>query len=241
MENMIKEEALLVRVMDLFARKFDRKAVLRGGMGLRILGCERLTNDLDYVFIPFKSKKDIVEDVISTLKEIDGAEIDYSFNSKCLRVVLKAMDTSIQIEAKVAMGGVPVQIISNKELALKFNLQPRLIPVVEYSVALANKMAAWNERRLARDIYDIWFYLTIGIKPNIKTLNARLKKPVYSKLVSKAEYFSGSGVEEFYDFLRKKILDITDKEIEKSLGDYLKKEDIAGLAMKFRAALAMLK
>ncbi|MCX6983979.1 MAG: hypothetical protein NT118_04390 [Lentisphaerae bacterium] len=47
---MIKEEALLVRVMDLFARKFDRKAVLRGGMGLRILGCERLTNDLDYVY-----------------------------------------------------------------------------------------------------------------------------------------------------------------------------------------------
>jgi hypothetical protein len=102
-------------------------------------------------------------------------------------------------------------------------------------------MAAWNERRLARDIYDIWFYLTIGVKPNIKTLNARLKKPVYSKLVSKAEYFSGSGVEEFYDFLRMKIRDITDKEIEKSLGDYLKKEDIAGLAMKFRAVLAMLK
>jgi predicted nucleotidyltransferase component of viral defense system len=240
MENMIKEEALLVRVMDLFARKFDRKAVLRGGMGLRILGCERLTNDLDYVFIPFKSKKDIVEDVISALKEIDGAEIDYAFNSKCLRVVLKVGDTSIQIEAKVAMG-VPVQIISNKELAIKFNLQPRLIPVVEYSVALANKMAAWNERRLARDVYDIWFYLTMGLKPNIKTLKERLKKPAYSKLVRKSDYFNGSGVEEFYDFLRMKIRNITDKEIENSLSDYLKKDDIAGLSMKFRAELAKLK
>jgi len=237
---MLKEEALLVKVMDLFARKFDKRAVLRGGMGLRILGCERLTNDLDYVFIPFKSKRDIVEDVISALKEIEGAEIDYSFNSKCLRVVLKVADTSIQIEAKVAME-VPVQVISNKELAVKFNLQPRLIPVVEYSVALANKMAAWNERRLIRDVYDIWFYLTIGVKPDIKTLKERLKKPSYSKLVRKADYFSGAGVEEFYDFLRMKVRGITDQEIENSLGDYLKREDIAGLSMKFRAELAKLK
>ncbi len=31
---MIKEEALLAKVMDIFARKFARKAVLRGGMSL---------------------------------------------------------------------------------------------------------------------------------------------------------------------------------------------------------------
>jgi len=236
---MIKEEKLLVRVMDLFARKFDRRAVLRGGMGLRILGSERLTNDLDYVFMPFKSKKDIVEGVISALREIEGAKIEYSLNSKCLRVVLSVDDVSIQIEAKVAME-VPVQIISNKELAIKFNLQPRLIPVVEYSVALANKMAAWNERRLIRDVYDIWFYLTMGIKPDIKTLKERLKKPSYSKLVPREDYFRGS-VEQFYDFLRMNIRDITDRDIEKSLGDYLKKEDMSGLSMKFRAKLADLK
>ncbi len=240
MENMIKEEALLARVMDLFARKFDRNAVLRGGMGLRILGCERLTNDLDYVFTPFKSKNDIVEDVISALKEIEGAKIEYSLNSKCLRVVLKVNDASIQIEAKVAMK-VPVQIISNKELAIKFNLQPRLIPVVEYSVALANKMAAWNERRLMRDIYDIWFYLAMGVKPDIKTLKERLKKPSYSKLVRKENYFRGTELDEFYDFIRMKIRDIADKDIENSLGDYLKKENIAGLSMKFRAEFARLK
>jgi len=237
---MIKEEALLLRVMDLFARKFDRKAVLRGGMGLRILGCERLTNDLDYVFVPFKSKKDIVEDVLSALKEIEGAKIEYSLNSKCLRVALKVDGTSIQIEAKVAMD-VAVQIISNKELALKFNLQPRLIPVVDYSVAFANKMAAWNERRLIRDVYDIWFYLTMGLKPDIRTLRERLKKPVYSKLVRKEDYFKGSEVEEFFDFLRMNIRDISDKDIENSLGDYLKKDDIAGLSMKFRAELSKLK
>ncbi len=237
---MMKQEEMLARVMDLFARKFDRRAVLRGGMGLRILGCERMTNDLDYVFIPYMSKKDIVGDIISALGELEGAKIGYSLNSKCLRVILDMDGTTIQIEAKVAMD-VPVQVVSNKELALKFNLQPRLIPVVEYSVALANKLAAWNERRLIRDVYDIWFYLTMGLKPDIKTLEDRLKKPSYSKLVLKNDYFKGAGVGEFYDFLRMKIQDLTDKDIEDSLGDYLRKEDIAGLSLKFRAELAKLK
>ena len=55
-----KEQALLAKIMDLFARKFDKNAILRGGMVLRILGSQRLTNDLDYIFVPYKSKKDII-------------------------------------------------------------------------------------------------------------------------------------------------------------------------------------
>jgi len=33
-----KEQALLAKIMDLFARKFDKNAILRGGMVLRGLG-----------------------------------------------------------------------------------------------------------------------------------------------------------------------------------------------------------
>ena len=92
-----------------------------------------------------------------------------------------------------------------------------------------------------RDFYDIWFYLTMGINPDIKTLKERLRKPSYSRLVPREDYFAGSEVEQFYDFLKMKIRDISDKDIEKSLGDYLKKDDITGLSMKFRAELAKLK
>ncbi len=199
-----------------------------------------MTNDLDYVFVPFNSKKDIVKDILSALEEIGGAKLDYSLNSKCLRIALEAGGSKIQIEAKVAMD-VPVQIVSNKELAAKYDLPPRLIPVVDLSVSLSNKMAAWNERRLIRDIYDIWFYLRMGIRPDIKTLMGRLKKPSYSKLVRKEDYFKGSGVEQFFDFLRAKVQVISDKDIGNSLGDYLRKDDIAGLSMKIRAELARLK
>ena len=49
-----KEQQLLAQVLDLFAQKFNKKAILRGGMVLRVLGSPRLTNDLDYVFVPYK-------------------------------------------------------------------------------------------------------------------------------------------------------------------------------------------
>ena len=149
-----KQQELMVRVMNLFAEHFDKHAVLRGGMVLCVLGCDRLTNDLDYIFIPYTSKRDIVAAVIKTLSAIKGANIEHSLNSKCLRVILTVDGVSVQIESKVAVH-VPTQILSTKELAGKYGLPPRLIAVLDYPAALAHKMAAWNERRLFRDAYDI--------------------------------------------------------------------------------------
>ena len=54
-----QQQALIARVLDLLAQRFGKRAVLRGGMVLRILGSPRFTNDLDYLFVPYKSKKDI--------------------------------------------------------------------------------------------------------------------------------------------------------------------------------------
>lgn len=99
---MSKEEALLSQIIDIFAERFDKHAVLRGGMVLRVLGCERMTNDVDYVFVPFKSQKDIVSDIVTALKNIEGAEISYSMNSKCLRVFVEQSGTSVQVAAKTA-------------------------------------------------------------------------------------------------------------------------------------------
>ena len=96
------QEAMLARVIDQFAARFDKRAVLRGGMVLRVLGCERMTNDVDYVFVPFRSKKDVLDEVLDALREIPGAEIRHSMNSKCLRLVVTVDSVSIQIEIKRA-------------------------------------------------------------------------------------------------------------------------------------------
>lgn len=235
-----KEQELIARVVDLFARRFDKRAVLRGGMVLRILGSPRLTNDLDYFFVPYKSKKDIVPEILECLESIEGAKISHSINSKCLRVVLTAGGATIQIEAKAAMTA-RTSMASTRTLSRNFKLPPRMVCISDHSVSLANKLAAWNERRLIRDIYDVWFYLQMGIMPDKETLETRLKKPDYSRLVSMSDRFPGSTAGEFYDFIRQWVSKLTDAEIGESMADYLPREEIAGLAMQFRAALAKLR
>ena len=208
-------------------------------MVLRVLGSPRLTNDLDYVFVPYKSKKDIVDEILTCLRSIEGADLEYSLNSKCLRVILTVDQTTIQIEAKVAME-VETTTTSTRLFSSQFNLPPRIIHVVDTDVALANKLAAWNERRLVRDIYDVWFLLRMNATPATVTLAKRLQKPIYSRLVKKQDYFPGETCSEFYDFIRAKAAELSDKQIADELSDYLAPDETAGLALLFRAALARL-
>lgn len=235
-----KEQALLAQIIDLFAQRFDRKAVLCGGMVLRIMGSPRLTNDLDYAFIPFKSKNDIVDDILACLKQIPGAELHHSMNSKCLRVVITVGETSVQVEAKTALR-MATATTSTRLLSPLFNLPPRTIKILDFPVAMSNKMAAWNERRLMRDLYDIWFFCRMNIKPDQETLKKRLLKPDYSRSVKKADYFKAESVDDFFNFLRDRCALLRDADIKKELSDYLPASELNGLADMFRAAFTGLR
>ena len=234
---MEEQQRLLADVLDLFAQRFDKRAVLRGGMVLRILGCERLTNDLDYVFVPYRSKKDIVDDVLAALRSLPGVQTSHALNSKCLRVAVVRGDAAIQVEAKTALQ-VDAQTLSTGSLSRLFNLPPRLIRVVDYPVALADKLAAWNERRLMRDLYDAWFFLRMGIRPDKKTLARRLQKPEYSRLVKAADHFKGKSPEDFRGFLLARVQALTDADLAAELKDYLRPDELAGLSMRIRAEFA---
>ncbi|NLB66186.1 MAG: nucleotidyl transferase AbiEii/AbiGii toxin family protein [Lentisphaerae bacterium] len=232
-----EQQQLLAEVLDLFAQRFDKRAVLRGGMVLRLLGCERLTNDLDYVFVPYRSKKDIVGEVLAVLREMPNVSIRHRLHSTCLRVDIARGAVAIQVEAKTAQQ-ISTQILSTGNIGRPFNLPPRLIRVVDYSVALADKMAAWNERRLLRDLYDIWFYLRLGVRPDETTLQRRLKKPTYSRLVKASEHFQGTTIEDFREFLLAHAQKLTDKQLASELRDYLTATELAGLSIKIRAEIA---
>ena len=234
-----RQEALIARVLDVLAQRFDRRAILRGGMVLRVLGSPRFTNDLDYVFVPYKSKREIVSEVVECLKGIEGARVSHSLNSKCLRVVVAQDDIAIQVEAKVALSA-QTSMASTRLFSRQFNLPPRMVCVMDHSVALAHNLAAWNERRLVRDIYDVCFLLQMGIKPDEDTLEQRLRKPSYSRFVKAAERFPGTSAAEFYDFVRERISRLSEEEIMDALSDYLRPEEIQGLGMQFRAVLTRL-
>jgi predicted nucleotidyltransferase component of viral defense system len=233
---MSETERLLVEVIDQMALRFENRAVLRGGMVLRVLGCERLTNDVDYLLVPFRSKKDVVEDVLEVLGLIEGVQVTHSLNSKCLRVVLRRGKTVAQVEIKVGETAA-VKVMSTKGLAERMGLPPRLIPVLDFPVALADKLAAWNERRLMRDVYDIWFFLRMGVRPDSAHLERRLRKPVYSRLVPPRRRLREPTLSSFQDLLVSEVGTLTEEALAESLRDYLPAEELTGLAMRIRAEI----
>lgn len=238
MEN-LTNQALLMQILDLFAQRFERNAILGGGMVLRLLGSSRYTNDLDYIFVPFKSKNEVIKDILKVLSEISDAEIEHSLNSKCLRITIKQKSAVAMVEVKVEKS-IATEFISTAELAEKYNYPPRIIKVVGYNIALANKMAAWNERRIIRDVYDIWFFLRMGVKPDVEVLKKRLKRCRYSRLVNQEDYFKGKSVDDFFEFMRTKVNILSDETIANSLKETLNEQELAGLGMRIRAELARL-
>jgi predicted nucleotidyltransferase component of viral defense system len=236
-----EQQHLLARILDVIAERFDRHAVLRGGMVLRLLGCERLTNDLAYIFVPYGSKKEIVDDLVAAVGRIPGATVASSLHSTCLRLVITVAGVTAQVEATAALD-VPTEVLSTRELVREHGGQPRLVAVLAHPVALAHTMAAWNERRLVRDLYDIWFLLRMGVRPELHTLTERLRKPNYSKLVRTRDRLSpGADAERLIDRLRAAAADLTDKKIAVELSDFLPPAELVGLSMSFRAELAKLR
>jgi hypothetical protein len=237
--GMTELETLLIEVIDRMAARFESQAILRGGMVLRVLGCERFTNNVDYLLVPFRSKKDVVQDVLRVLGELENVTLTHSLNSKCLRVILKRGQTVAQVEINVDQQAA-TRTLSTKGLVENLPLPPRLIPVVDFPVALADKMAAWNERRLLRDLYDIWFFLRMGVKVDEGHLCKRLQKPEYSRLVPASQRLRDKTPSGLTNLLHNEVLTLSEANLRESLSDLLPEMELTELDMRMKTEFTRL-
>ncbi len=228
-------EDLMLQIMYKFADKFGEKAILKGGMDLRLLDCPRYTNDLDYVFSPFSSKKEIQKDVISALREIPNLEFEDSTNSKCIRIQCSHNEIKLQIEINV-LENCASQELSTASLAQKNNQLVRIIRGMSFEVSLSHKLAAWNERRLIRDLYDCYFMASVlDISPNLETLQLRLSK--IESRIKNLKKIKKLSLTEFTDILNIEAKRISQEMIEKELRDYLEPAQLPGLDLKIKYGL----
>ncbi|MBN2188932.1 MAG: nucleotidyl transferase AbiEii/AbiGii toxin family protein [Chitinispirillaceae bacterium] len=231
-------ESLMVLIMNHFADRFSNHAILKGGMELRLLDCPRFTNDLDYVFIPFSSKKDVQDIVVEALKEIPGTAVTSSINSKCLRCVVEHEHMKLQIEIN-AEKECPSLELSTSALARGRGQQGRIVRVMRPDHALAHKIAAWNERNLMRDMFDMYFlFERCGVKPEVEVLKMRLAASEIR--TSGRTKMIGMTLNDLCEKLNSFIESITQDEIDGELKDYLTGEERSGLELKFKAALKKL-
>ena len=175
MEMFKSTEALLSWIVDFFAQKFGNSAILKGGMSLRLMHSPRYTNDVDYIFIPFDSKKDAKTLIEEALAQVEGLSFNTTMNSKALRIIIDYAGQQAQIEINVEKE-CPSIPMSSSLLSTPYGYPARVIRVMEPGVAFAHKIAAWNERELMRDLYDVYQYESLfKAEPQMDILRKRLK------------------------------------------------------------------
>lgn len=225
---------LLIFIMSLISEKFRSQAVLRGGMALYLLHSKRYTNDLDYAFVPYKSKNEIVKPILELLETVKDLEVTHNLNSQCLRIRLQYKGIEGQLEIKT-FTSLPSISISTQNLS-DVSLPPFITRIASLDWSLSQKLAAWWERRLARDLYDIYFLVTVlGTVPDRAALEERLKKlrcTGRGKNVKKA-----ISLEEFIENLEEAAQTLTFESISQELRDYFSQDEIFGIDLKIRAAL----
>ena len=88
--------------MHRFASLFDQHAILRGGMALRLLDSPRSTTAIDYVFVPYTSKREVKDLIEEAMAGLVDASVEISLHSKMIRARVRVDDAQIQIEINVA-------------------------------------------------------------------------------------------------------------------------------------------
>lgn len=231
-------EALFLWVMHRFAEVFEEHAILKGGMVLRLLDSPRSTTDIDYVFVPFESKKDILDPIRAVLEELPDAAIDLRLHSKMLRAEVRVDAAAIQVEVNVAAACRAIPLATGG-FAREQGRPSRVVRVMALDAALAHKLAAWNERRLMRDLYDVYFLASrLGERPDMDVLDDRLAR-VVSRLPARARRRSITRAE-FTAELRAAAARLTPEAIQQELAPLLPPEELAGLVPRLRGVLALL-
>jgi len=222
--------------MHRFASVFNQHAILKGGMALRLLDSPRSTTDIDYVFVPYASKRELRGQVEKALAGLEDARVEIALHSKMLRARLQVDDAQIQIEINIAMQ-CPAIAMATGNFARSLGQPSQVVAVMGFDFALAEKLAAWNERRLLRDLYDCYFlHSRLGARVDVERLDERLAK-VESRL-PKLRNLKRMTRRKLAHQLEECVDSVVQQDVDDELRPLLPPEDLAGLALRIRATVS---
>lgn len=229
-------DALFLYLIHLISDEFKDHAILKGGMVLRLFGSRRETIDIDYTFIPYKSKNDILNGIKILFSNIEGIHFKIKVHSKMIRVIVVVGKISVQVEINVAEK-IKTDVISTASLKDSSNsTAPKIIKIISLDVALAHKLAAWNERRLSRDLYDVFYLYEIqNILPDQETLDLRLNS-INSRLPA-LKKIKKMKLSNFLNLIKTHADQLNQADLGDELESLLDRTELAGLAMRMKNSL----
>lgn len=224
-------EELLAWLVDFVSLRLGAHAILKGGMALRLLQSQRHTNDVDLVLVPFRSKREAEAMILGELRKVEGLAVESSMNSKALRLLVHHGGQSAQVEVS-ARETCPSEPASTSLLSAPYGMPPRFIRIMALPEAFSHKTAAWNERRLMRDIYDMYVFKSVHqVAMDLATLDGRLEQVKPNRGIRPAKSRSE---------LVKALLGCAKNLDERGIAELrplLPESELVGLAVRLKAAL----
>lgn len=228
-------DGLFLWVLHSFSEEFERAAVLKGGIALRLLDSPRSTTDIDYVFVGYGSKRDVAQVVEQVLNDLEDARVEVGVHSKMVRATLELDGAAIQVEVNVAPS-CPTVTLATGEFARRLGQPSQVVAVMGFDAALSDKLAAWNERRLVRDLYDCVFLRSrLNAQLDEERLAARLLR-VQSRrpeLRNRKQMSRGELASE----LRTATAALNDEAVSAELSPVLPANELIGLVPRMRSVL----
>jgi len=184
-----EKDYLLELLLFLISGEVGKNLVFKGGTALyKLFSLNRFSEDLDFTLD--SPKFDAAAFFAKIMKRLEALgingrikEISEFQNQKNIRIELRGplFDGNARNVSVITIN------ISLKEKPLHEPVQMKIFPqyadipafdvfVMRLDEMLAEKVRALLTRDKARDVYDLWFLLNKGARPNIGEVNKKLKK-----------------------------------------------------------------
>lgn len=165
--------------------------------------------------------------MIEILSQLSESPLSISYHSSILQVTATINGVSIIIEGSTSEAFEPV-VISTAPLAMRLQQQPCLISIMPNDMSLSHKLAAWLERRLTRDLYDIYIlYERFEATPDLDILDKRLLNIHYLKGIKPRPKIKST--QEFLAFLKEQVQSIKPELIEAQLQGLIDDRELEGI------------
>ena len=181
-----------------FYRKIKDELVFKGGTALqKTYGLNRFSEDLDFTTKSNIDTETAIKTVITNMK-IFGCETsqkkkkdDDRTNNYILQIKGPLFNGTEQSQSYIRLDiskreKVEMPININTITPLYKDLPPYIVPVMDPSEIMAEKIRAILTRNSARDIYDLWFLTQKKTKTHISLINSKLK--YYKKVFDSKEF-----------------------------------------------------
>ena len=174
-QQVIREEVELVFLKGLFESSISDKLIFKGGTALRLLyESPRFSEDLDFSLIDkieYKEFKSIITDIVKSDDSFSIRDLASKYYTHLAEIRIKEPWQDIAFSVKIEVS----KKIIEKEDASYINALAKsmttnisvMVKAFALEQILKDKLRTIEERKMPRDIFDIWFICQKTNKPFI--------------------------------------------------------------------------